>query len=167
MICFALAMGTGCATSKVWVSSPSIQKADNDYYDARLEPLTKDNEFFVSFLLSVTNRTDKNLEIDWNRTQYIHNNMNRGVFVFKGIEPEDIKDSTIPPDMIPPGGTFTKEIAPYRLLARAPIREREKNSGIKPGILPTGENGILLVIRQNKKNIVEKMMVLITEKEAR
>ena len=121
----------------------------------------------VSFLLSVTNRTDKNLEMDWNRTQYIHNNNNRGVFVFKDIEPEDIKDSTVPPDIIPPRGTFTKEIAPYNLLARAPLRESDKDPGIKPGILPTGENGILLVIRQNKKNIVEKMMVLITEKEAR
>ena len=167
MICFALAIGAGCATPKVWVSNPSIQNAVNDYYDANLEPLTQDNEFFVSFLFSVTNRTDKNLEIDWNKTRYIHNNKNRGVFVFKGIEPEDIKNSSVPFDIIPPGGSFSKRISPYKLIARAPLRENEKDSGINPGILPTGENGILLVVRQNSKEIVQKMMVHIMEKDVR
>jgi hypothetical protein len=169
LVVFALTMGTGCAPAKkIWISSPAIQNAGNDYYDAKLEPLTKAHDFFVSFLLSITNKTDKNLEIDWNKTRYILRGRSYGVFVFKGINPEDIKNATIAPDVISAGKTFSRVISPYKLLARAPIRDRGKTAseaGIHPGILPNGENGILLVVRQNGKEIVEKMMVIIEEKK--
>jgi len=59
---------------------------------------------------------------------------------------------------------------PYKLLARAPIRDRGKGineSGIQPGILPNGENGILLVVKQNGKEIIEKITLNIEEKESR
>jgi hypothetical protein len=37
-------------------------------------------------------------------------------------------------------------------------------STISAGILPDGENGIVLVVRQNGKEMVDKMMVIIEEK---
>ena len=40
-------------------------------------------------------------------------------------------------------------------------------STISPGILPTGENGILLVIRQNGKEIVERITLTIVEQQVR
>ena len=152
MIGIALVIGQGCAPAKkVWVSNPMVQSTHNPYYNARIEPLTRDHDFFVSFRLTVNNKTDKNLTIDWNKTRYIHNGRTRDGFVFKGIKPEDVKNSTIPSDTILAGGFFLKEIMPYKLLARAPMRDRGKGmneSGIQPGILPNGENGILLVVRQ-------------------
>jgi len=72
-------------------------------------------------------------------------------------------------DVISAGKTFSKVISPYKLLARAPIRDRGKTgseAGIHPGILPNGENGILLVVRQSGKEIVDKMMVTIEEKKS-
>lgn len=105
-------MGTGCVTSNVWISSPTIQTAGNPYYEAKLEPLTNGNKFFVSFRFVVTNRTDKNLEVDWNKTRYIHNGRSYGVFVFKDIRPEDIRNLTIPPDTIPGRSIFSKVISP-------------------------------------------------------
>jgi len=157
---FALMIGIGCAVQKVWVSSPTIQTASNSYYEAQLEPLTKDYRFFVSFRLTITNKTDKDLEIDWNKTRYIYNGRSNGGLIFEGIKPEDIKNLTIPADIIPAGHTFSKEISPFILLARAPIRERiESEPAISFGIMPTGENGIMLVVRLNGKEIVEKMSV--------
>ena len=54
-----------------------------------------------------------------------------------------------------------------KLSARAPIRDSGKTASeasIHPGILPNGKNGIVLVVRQNGKEIVDKMMVTIEEK---
>jgi len=119
------------------------------------------------FRLTVTNRTDKNLEIDWNKTRYVYNGSSRGVFVFKGIKPEDIKNLTIPSDIIPARSTLSKEISPYKLIARAPVRESGSERGIYPGLLPKGENGIRLLVRQNGKEIAEKMTVNIVDKEVR
>jgi len=166
IIGLALTMGTGCATSKVWISTPAAQTAGNPYYEAQLEPLKSVNKFFVSFRLVVTNRTDKNLEVDWNKTRYIYNGRTHGVFVFDGIRPEDIKNLTIPADSIVSGHTFSKVISPFKLLARAPIKDRYTDKPvISPGIMPNGKNGIHLVIRQNGKEIIEKMSVNIQEKE--
>ena len=167
IIGLALIMGAGCATSKVWISSPAAQTAGNPYYEAKIEPLKSGNKFFVSFHLVVTNRTYKDLEIDWNKTRYIYNGRTHGVFVFDGIRPEDIKNLTIPADTIVSGQPFSKVISPFKLLARAPIKDRHTGKPvISPGIMPNGKNGIHLVIRQNGKEIIEKMSVNVQEKEA-
>jgi len=167
MIGFALILGAGCATPKIWISSPAAQTAGNPYYEAKIEPLKTGNKFFVSFRLVVTNRIGKNLEVDWNKTRYMYNGRTRGVFVFKGIRPEDIKNLTIPPDLILAGHSLSKVISPFKLLARAPIRDRYTDKPvISPGIMPNGKNGIHLVVRQNGKEIIEKMSVNIQEKEA-
>lgn len=168
MIGFALMLAIGCVPTKVWIGSPTIQTAGNQYYVTQLEPLTMGHKFFVSFRLTVTNKTDKNLEIDWNKTRYVHNGRTRGVFVFKGIIPKDIKNLTIPSDTIPAENTYSKVISPYECLARAPIRDSSKGiskPGISAGIIPTGENGILLVVRQKGEEVVEKLTSNIQEKE--
>lgn len=171
MIGIVLTTGLGCATAKkVWVASPVVQTTDNSYYNARMEPITRGHDFFVSFRLVINNKTDKDLTIDWNKTRYIRNGRIYGGFVFKGIKPEDVKNSTIPKDTILAKATFSKEISPYKLLARAPVRDHSKGiaeSAIQPGILPNGKNGILLVVRLNGKEIVEKIELDIVEKEAK
>ena len=162
----ALTIISGCAPAKVWISSPKIQTAGNPYFEARLEPVTGKYSFFVSFHLTITNKSDNELKINWNKTHYIQSNRRFGVFVFKGIKPKDIKKLTIPPDIIPAGDTFSKVISPYKLLARAPIRDSSKNkaeSSIMAGIIPNGKNGILLVVSQNGKEVVEQMSVNIVE----
>ncbi len=149
-IVFLLVYLIGCAPIKTWTSSPEIQTAGNQYYKVELEPVKNDHAFFEMFRLTVENKTDNNLEIDWNKTRYIFSGRASGVFVFKGINPEDIKNLTIPADTVPPGAKLSKEIAPARLVAVAPIRDRSVGavkSGFSPGVLPEGKNGIYLVIR--------------------
>ncbi len=56
--------------------------------------------------------------------------------------------------------------SPARLDARAPIRDSSKykaDSSIMPGIIPNGKNGIILVVSQNGKEVVEQMSVSIVE----
>ncbi|MGB6011020.1 MAG: hypothetical protein WBI57_07105 [Desulfobacterales bacterium] len=164
MVGYLLMVGTGCAPTLVASSTPQIQAAENSYYSVQFEPLKDGYNFFAGFRLEVTNKTLKDFEIDWNKTRYLYNGRDGGIFVFMGIRPEDIKNSTIPPDIIPAGQAFSKRISPYRLLARAPLARNDKNAGeISSGPIPNGENGIVLFVRQNGNAIQEKLTVKITE----
>jgi hypothetical protein len=159
----------GCIPTKIWTSHPEIQSSGNAYYDIQFEPLKKDNNFFEFFLLTVSNKSDKDLEIDWNRTRYIYNGKLYGGFAFEGIRPEDIKNSTIPSTVIFKGSRFSKEIAPIKLIAFVPLIDKRlgpDHSGISPGPLPAGENGIFLVVRQNGKEVREKIALNIVSEEA-
>jgi len=153
---------------KIWSSNPVSQNLENPYYEVRLEPLKGGETFYVSFRLTVTNKTDQDLEIDWNKTRYVHNGRSRGGFIFGGIDPEDIKNLTIPSDIVPPGGTLSKEISPIKLIGLAPLRERsvsKNDSGFSPGIIPEGDNGMHLVVRQNGHEVREKITLTIESKE--
>ena len=151
-------------TPTAWIADPEIQYLRNPSYGVAFEPLKEEAAFFVYFRLSVSNKTDKDLRIDWNKTRYLRNGTAYGVFVFQGIEPDDIKNETIPPDIVPAGGTFTKKITPYRLLARAPIRTRSSKAGkIEPGLIPVGRNSIRLVMTQDGSEIIETLHLTIDE----
>jgi len=166
MFGFTLAMTTGCAPTLVSISTPEIQAVENSYYSARFEPLSDGNNFFEGFRLSISNKTSKDLQIDWNKTRYLYNGRDLGPFVFKGIEPKDIKNLTIPPDTIPAEHSFSKEITPLKLLAREPLTGRGRLAGkITSGPIPNGKSGILLFIRQNDNQIKENLTVNITEKK--
>ena len=155
---------TGCATTEIWTSRPEIQTTSNPFFNARLKPLTQDFNYYVAFLLKVENITGNPIEIDWNKCRYLLNGQSNGIFVFKGIDRSTLKDSTIPTDIIPPGKAFSKEIVPYKMLARAILkstRRDEDEKSIYPGPLPAGKNGILLVIRQNGKELRKILTVQI------
>lgn len=157
---------TGCAPTLVSISTPEIQTVENSYYTAQFKPLREGKNYFDYFRLEITNKTHKDLEIDWNNTRYFYNGRDLGVFVFKGIQPENIRSLTITPDVIPTGQSFTKDITPLKLLAREPITGKGAKAGkITPGPIPTGENGIILFVRGNGQAIQEKMIVKITEKK--
>jgi len=165
LVCiFVLFSMIGCApTKKIWRSKPEVQQAENAYYDVKLNPLKNGHSFFTKFRLDVTNKTGGVLKIDWNKTKYIHNGRIKGVFVFKGINPSDIKNQTVPDDVINAGSNFSKVIVPYKLLARAPLRTNTLEESIGAGILPNGENGAHLVIKHREKEIIEKLSMIITE----
>jgi hypothetical protein len=168
MFGFTLTIATGCAPTLVSISTPEIQAVENSYYSTQFEPLAEGKNYFDGFRLKVMNKTHKDLEIDWNKTRYIYNGRELGVFVFKGIKPENIKNSTIPPDTVPAGQSFTKDISPLKLVAREPLTGKGAKAGkITSGPIPTGESGIFLFIKQNGNTIKEKITVKITEKEVR
>jgi hypothetical protein len=162
---FLLTLSTGCAPTLISISTPEIQTVENSYYSAQFEPLSEGKNFFDVFRLSITNKTSNDLQIDWNKTRYLYNGRDLGIFVFKGIQPKDIKNLTIPPDIIPAGHSFSKVITPLKLLAREPISGKSNQAGkITSGPIPNGKNGIFLFIRQNNSQVKENLTVNITEK---
>lgn len=151
-----------CAPKQVqrWYSQPAEQTISQQNIRVNVGPLKRDNPYYVSFRLSITNSTSKDIAIDWNRTRYLHKGKDLGVFVFQGIDPKTIKDA-IPADTVAAGETFTREIFPMRTIAFLPRDQipGKGRLGFLPGILPAGENGILLVLAQDGREIRQTLSV--------
>lgn len=156
-----------CAHSDpaTWTSIPPDQHISRPAYTIQLKPLKRDNPFYVSFQLDIQNGSSDPLYVDWNDTRYIHKGDDLGVFIFRNIEPGSIQGS-IPPDVVPAGGSFSKEVFPLRTIAFLPRTEKPEAGrlGFEPGILPGGENGIRLILRQNGRKWQEIITVRLMTK---
>lgn len=155
-------LSTSGEAARLWLSDPEIRIVETSIYDAQLQPLKNENNIFVAFMITIVNKTDEDLVIDWNRSRYIHDDRGRGSFVFEGIEPEAIRNETVPPDIIPTKGRLSKRIAPFRLIAFAPLGNPGvgiATKGISAGRIPAGENGIFLVARQGDREFRKKITV--------
>ena len=149
---------------EVYSSDPEVQRASNDYFVAELKPQLKEGQgFFVTFRLVVTNKTKKDLNLDWENSFYLLNSSEKGRFLWDGVTWDGLKEMRGQPLVpIAPGDTLTAVIFPKQLLGRASGRAP---GGVQytQGALPEGENGIGLVVRQNGKVIREKMVVTISK----
>lgn len=151
----------------VWTAKPEFVEVDNPLFLARIEPQKKEYPYYVSFLLTLTNKREADLRVDWNASHYLFNGRTQGVFVFEGIDPAGLKTATIPPEIVPPGAIFSREIMPMRLIAWSPLKEKTATGkSITPGMLPAGENGIRLTVRHDSGEIKIPMLIRIDRKEA-
>ena len=160
----------GCAAQKpqqIWQSLPSVQRTSMELFEIQIKPLKLDNPFFVAFELTVNNKSSAPMEIDWNQSRYLHKGREKGIFVFKGIEPQAIKERTIPNEHIPAGSELTKRIAPAQTIAWKSRRDYLKpgESAFYPGILPNGGNSVSLVLSQNDKEWRQTLTIKIITKE--
>lgn len=161
ILCLAFTL-TGCAGVEVYSSNPEVQRVSNDYFTAEIRPQLKEGQsFFAAFRFVITNKTDKELKIDWENTFYLLNGRRNGPFLWEGVNWDELKEMKSRP-LVPvaAGDTISTVIFPARLVGRGTARS---HGGVQytRGALPAGENGILLIVRQNGKVVREKMVVSI------
>lgn len=164
----ALFLTFGCAPTATWVSRPLVQTGENANFKTEIEPLKMEYTFYVAFKLVVTNKTDKPMEVDWAKTTYLHDGKAEGTFAFKGMRAKEAK--TPPPDVVAAGATLTKVICPLSLIAYARLLDTSVDPGergISCGMLPQGENGVRLVIRQDGREMEENLAVKIGRGDGR
>lgn len=163
---FALTLAGCSAVTYEYTSSPEISRSAGDRFAVSFSPEKERGEFYTWFKLDVTNTSQAPIEIDWTRTRYVLDGKNRGGFVWAGIDPVQIKNNTIPNDVIQPGQVFSKQISP---LAKVALAERKDYAagkdkpGLYGGILPAGENAISLVIKADGELIQQRLVVVIAE----
>ena len=160
-LCLAFIL-TGCVGVEVYSSHPEVQRVSNDYFTAEIRPQLKEGQsFFATFRFVITNKTDKELKIDWENTFYLLNGRRNGPFLWEGVNWDELKKMKSRP-LVPvaAGDTIWTVIFPARLVGRGTARS---HGGVQytRGALPAGENGILLVVRQDGKVVREKMAVTI------
>ena len=147
----------------VWVAEPEFAEVDHPRCTVRIEPQKMDAPFFASFILTLTNKSGDDLEIDWNESRYLFNGSPQGVLVFEGIDPEAVRQGSVAPQIVPPGDRFSRQLMPLRLIAWTPLSEKTaRRRGIAPGMLPSGENGIHLVVRQANERLTFPLAVRIS-----
>jgi hypothetical protein len=166
-----LALGlvwAGCSPKKqyIYTSRPPAQSVSNAIFDARIEPIKGDNPYFVGFRLAVKNNMSEPLEINWNKSRYLHNGTDKGKLVFRGIKPETVKTG-IPNDIIPAQGELMKHISPLVTVGFTPARYSAgpEHPTFVPGALPRGKNSVLLTVEQSGRENQAVMTVRILAKE--
>ena len=148
----AFSILNGCIPSHVWKSQPEIQKVRNTAFDAEISPCCS-SAGCASFVLKVRNKTDRNLEIDWDKTLFVSKNQIRGGFNFEGIESKN-RQAQRRSDVILPGCSMTTSIRPNDL--------KYYSSGKYGGWLQpmsSGENGVYLTVVIDGREFSEKLTV--------
>ena len=163
LLCLGVALA-GCAGVQVkgYSSDPPVQRFSSDAYEVELEPQLKEGQnFFATFRFSFTNKTSKQLNIDWKNTSYTLNGRKSGRFLWEGITWDGLKEVQAQP-LIPvsAGDTLKTVIFPANLLGRASAGGGSIG-GVKYtlGPLPEGANGIYLIVRQNGKILRQEIVV--------
>ena len=148
-----------CGPKFVWKSNPNMQQASNEYFDATISPIfTFDG--YKGFILYIHNKTPKNLELDWDKTFYLYRGKKEGDFWFKDI-PYGEKKKRRKSNIIT-GSMFSKEIFPNSLLYLSTIAKAWVHEPMKEG-----ENGVLLTVKVNGKEVTETLTLYFTESKSK
>ncbi len=105
-----------------------------------------------AFTLIIENKTNKDMEVDWNKTLYIAQGRTSGGFMFDGIVYAQ-RNAPKPPDIVFKGGTFRKNIYPTNLVEFS----SGKYGGWRHQNMPQGLNGVYLTLRIGNEEINEKL----------
>lgn len=154
-----------CSTRARFISksTPEMVTLNREAYTIAIRAIKKDFVHHNVFRVTVSNTGTVPVFIDWNQSGWFINGKDGGKFVFSGINPGDIKEDKVKDTKVSPGGTETVEIAPLKLIAWAPLKYKTNRSGssISAGMLPKGNHGIHLVLKQDGNIIEEKLGVKI------
>jgi len=135
---------------------PTSSSIDNEYFSATIKASSHYAYGFRAFSLFVKNKSNKDLELNWNKTYYIVHGQTSGGFMFEGIVYIDRNDPKSP-DIIFSGGTLSKTIWPNNLVEYTSYWRHEH--------MPSGENGIYLTVIVDGKEINEKIIITLPKNE--
>lgn len=158
IVCAALLV-VGCATTTgSWKAEPPVMQGGNESFDAKAT-VACNSHGCNGFELLVKNKTDRTLEVDWNKTRFIAGGQAAGGFMFAGVVYRD-RNNSKPSDIVFASGTMSKGIWPNNLVEfnTFPFIEWVH----KP--MPQGEVGIYLTVVVDGKEISQKLTTIIASK---
>lgn len=147
---------SGCASNLVIKADPPNVKATNEYFGVIVTPLC-DSWGCNGFHLGVKSFTDKNVEINWNKTLYISRGQTNGGFMFEGIVYKD-RNQPKSPDIVFGKSTLGKSIMPNNLVGFTSGRY----GGWRHDPMPAGENGVYLTVNVDGQEFTAKLVTNIT-----
>jgi hypothetical protein len=136
----------------IYKSNPEVVTISNEFFDVKMSI----GKIPDGFILEITNKTKKDMEVDWNKTQYIEGNSTKGGFMYEGIVYSKRTENK-PPDVIFPGITLKKKILPNSNVEYLSSIHMWFN---KPII---GDAGVYLVINIDGKEVKEKLLMNIVK----
>jgi hypothetical protein len=145
-----LTFGCGPQYKFIQKSQPDPGLISNQFFDIALKPISG-YMCFHAFELSIRNKTDSNIELDWNKTLFIVDDQTNGTFMFEGVAYKD-RSLPKPPNIIFSKTTFQKTIIPSNLTYFG-------SSGWSFHDMKTGKYGIYLTIITNQGIKNEKIIL--------
>jgi hypothetical protein len=158
----------GCAGASPSTSHtvPEIERIENKFFVAAITPTRArtGSNCYDSLQLTITNKTDKNLELIWDQTFFISNERTNGSFWFEGVMYKD-KNTPKQVDIVLAQQKFAKVIYPNNLtyltgrigMGGNFVPER------RHGCLPAGVIGAFVTVRVDEQQIGEKLSFTIGE----
>lgn len=143
----------GCVFT-VWRSEPEKATVSNKYFTAEIKPVCKGNIGCEAFILTIVNKAESNIEVNWNKTLYISHGQTSGGFMFEGVVYKD-RNMAKPPDIVFSNGTLTKAIWPNKLVYFAHGWDHHR--------MPSGDNGVYLSVFVDGKEVNERLVVRLSE----
>jgi len=142
----------GCAIGPtvVWKAVPENPKAENATFSAEITPICS-SDGCDGFMLSVVNKTQSTIELDWNKTLYIAEGQSSGGFMFEGIVYRD-RNNPKAPDVIFPGGNLKKAIWPNNLVYFNAYEPRWHNLS-----MGAGERGVYITVSVGGRAVSERI----------
>lgn len=98
---------------KYTVTPDSLQQETNNY-SIKIDPLIY-NYQFTGFTLIIDNKSDKPVEVDWNKTLFINDGQTSGGFTYEGIVFAERNNPKMP-DIVFPRSRMSKLIYPSNLV---------------------------------------------------
>jgi hypothetical protein len=156
---------TGCATVPVYTSDPATQIVENEFFTVELEPhLASGKSYFDSFRYVFVNKSDQDLEIDWQNTFYLKNGVKSGRWGMEEFTVEQLQERRDHPLIrVAPGNTLAGLIFPLNMIAKRSWTEISRDELSKQrGIIPESDSGMLLTVRQGNRVIRERLVCQIS-----
>lgn len=169
---FLLSIAVGflfaCASTSPSVSpsAPDIQRIENKFFVAAITPTTAwtGSGCYDSLELTITNKTDKNLEVIWDQILFISDGRTNGSFWFEGLMYKDT-NTRQQLDIIPAEQRIAKIIFPKNLMYFTGHFGRDGNflPERRHSCLPAGMVGAFLTVRVNEQQIGEQLSLTIRQ----
>lgn len=147
---------TGCIGSEYTFNNVDIP-TENKELSFKIIPINPSSiAGYSAFILNIQNKTDRDMEIDWNKTNFIKDGSTSGTFMFEGIVYKD-RNTVKANDVIFANSTFTKTIYPNNYVKFDSYGWYHVGTGL-------GSQGAYVVIIDGQKTIKQKVIVNINEK---
>jgi hypothetical protein len=158
----ALLVLTGCAGGKIFrFTDKPASISTNDV--AIVFDVNCEMPYIVSYCqnlsLGISNKTNKNILINWNKSYYIRNNQTQGGFMYSGIQ-YLLRNTHRQNDIIFPNGSYTQILYPSNLVEFSSYA----SSGWIHNQLQLGNHGIYLTLIINDKEVEYKLNTELKEK---
>ena len=159
----------GCAGDQVYRSDPAIQTVSTTHYEVKLEPLRAEGyNYYNQFRYEFTNKTNGDLVVDWSESYFLQNGKRYGNFGWDGMTFEELRNIKEEPDVtIGAGQTDSAVIFPAKLIGWREDGVRMKattpEAGFALGVIPAGEHGLSIAVRQDGKMLRKRVLVKITQ----
>ncbi|MEK6787942.1 MAG: hypothetical protein AABY68_03215 [Pseudomonadota bacterium] len=136
---------TGCATAvPTWTPPSSSQSLS--LVDAQIKPACS-NSYCYGFSLEMQNKTDRPVEIDWNRSYYTQAGQTNGGLMAEGVIISQ-RNMIRAPDVILPNGRYLKTVWPsnFTQLSIGLASAEWINQ-----MLPEGSQGVFITLKQGDR----------------